>query len=674
MGLINNFGSIGARARQLTQAATGGILGQAGARPAPGRREGEMVANNALHEGGLSGAGSVPSSVSSPQAAPVGGPGPVVGRRPLDQSKPLNALSEIVGYQPETAVVLTSRPNIQLSPQQQRVAVPLEVTGRVIVIWSGLQEDRRTYSDLLTQLEREKYTISSRYTASVDLIRTVYEGAGLGVQALSRDASAMAGVIDKLLMSAHQKRASDIHVYRKMGGTEVFFRIDGEMVRELVESPDWGLLLARGLFVAGDTDTKQIDFNPKVPQAMTVSRRVRLQGIPDPIDLRLRFQSSPAYPSAPGFDSFDVVMRVIVIGRGGAALTMDALGFLAPQKRGALVQLEHAKGLTILIGATGSGKSTTLQSMVAHLAANFPGQKILAVEDPPEYPLAARQIPVNIQEGSAETETSRISTSFLRALRAAMRMDPDSILIGEIRDPASAQMAMNAALTGHRVLTTFHASSLVHCLQRLMINGVSLDVLGSEGFLRSIISQSLIPLLCPHCSQPLTGQTQVKPNLAAEFARVRERLSRYVDVTKVRVKGPGCKECDQNGTKGRSALVEMLVPDLRMQGLISEGKWLALGHYWAAARLLQPDTAQVAAGLTMLEHGVHLVGQGKVCPLMLDRHGIGRIGEETSLRDRVKELQRLGVIDQAEMNDALARYEREPHYPGLGGPFVRGHS
>lgn len=670
MGLINNFGSIGARTRKLAEAA-GGILGQASVPPAAGRRGGDMAA--AAQAGGVgAGGGPVPSSAVTPgpQAAPVGGPGGLVGRRSVDQSKPLNTLSELSGYQPETAIVLTSRPEIQLSALQQRVVVPLEVAGRVIVIWSGLAEDRRTYSDLLTLLERAKYAVSARYTASLELIRTVYEGAGLGVQATGEDVSRMNGVIDQLLMSAHIKRASDIHVYRKLNGTEVFFRIDGTMVREVVESPEWGHKLARGLFVRGDTDTKQIDFNPKVPQAMTVSRRVRIQGIADPVDLRLRFQSSPSYPSSAEFDAFDIVMRVIAIGGGGKALSMEALGFLAPQRRGALGQLEHATGLTILIGATGSGKSTTLQSMVDHLAVNFPGQKILAVEDPPEYPLAARQIPVTIQDGPAETESSRITTSFLRALRAAMRMDPDSILIGEIRDPASAQLAMNAALTGHRVLTTFHASSLVHCLQRLKTNGVGLDVLGSEGFLRSVISQSLIPLLCPHCSQPLTAQVSVKPNVAAQLARVREKLARYVDVTKVRLQGPGCKECGEQGTKGRSALVEMLVPDLRMQGLISEGNWLALGHYWSVARLLQPSSAQVAAGLTKLEHGLHLVGQGKVCPLMLDRLGVGRIGEEVPLSDRVKELVRLGIIDLAEQAAALQVLEREPLYPGLGGGLV----
>lgn len=665
MGIINNFHSLGRRTGAIARGVAGGILGSASVPPAATRGEGDMTAVPNPNARPL--AQIEAGAVAAPQASPVGGPSGVVGRSSVDLGKPLRALSEIAGYQPETAVVLTTRPGIELSPQQQRVAVPLDVQGRVIVIWSGLQEDRRTYSDLLTQLARENFAVSERYTSSVDIIRTVYEGAGLTGQVGDAAADRMSGVIDTMLASAHALRASDIHVYCKLSGTEVFFRIDGRMIRQVTESPLWGLELSRGLFTRGDADTKQVNFQPKIPQSMTISRRLRIQGRPDPIDLRLRFQSSPAFPSSTDFDAFDAVMRVIEIGAGSAALSMDQLGFLRPQINGALRQLDQSTGLTILIGPTGSGKSTTLQSMVDYLDKTFSSQKILAVEDPPEYPLAARQIPVVIQDGPAETEGTRVTTSFLRALRAAMRMDPDSILIGEIRDPASAQLAMNAALTGHRVLTTFHASSLVHCLQRLTTNGVGLEVLGSEGFLRSIVSQSLIPLLCPTCSQPMTGHpVTVKPSEAAHLARVREKLARYVDLSQVRVQGPGCEACGKTGTKGRSALIEMLVPDLRMQGLISEGNWLGLGHYWAVSRLLNPSSATVAAGLTKLEHGLHLVGQGKVCPLMLDCFGVGRIGEEVPAADRLKELVRLGVIDANEASAAVQQLEREPNYPGLG--------
>jgi len=681
-GLINRFFNTGRRAAAVAGAPRGGILSAGGTVP-PAQSGGfsqgsDMPIPNARAPQIATPAASGSAEVRPPQATPVGGPGGLVGRRQSDDGAPLETLAALQGYQPESAVVLTVKGSkFELTPAQQRVAIALEVQGRVIVVWSGLTEDRHTFSNLVVVLQREKYAVSAKLRATIDLIATLYEGAGIHSRGSDVDAGSHRTdeMVNRLFSSAHAKRASDIHVYRKQSGTEVWFRIDGTLLSQTVEDPDWGLTLGRAIFTRGDSDTKQLAFNPKVPQAMTITRRLRLKDRPDPVDLRLRFQSSPTFPSKDGFDAFDMVLRVITIGIAGAAVSLEQLGFLKAQNYAALRQLDEATGLTILIGATGSGKSTTLQSMVEYLHTRFPGQKILAVEDPPEYELKARQVPVVVPDGPLESEEKRVSTAFLRALRAAMRMDPDSLLIGEIRDPASASLAGNATLTGHRVLTTFHASSLVHCLQRLKTNGLELDVLGSEGFLRSIISQSLLPLLCPSCSQPLESAS-VPANAAMAFARLKDRLGRLMDLAHVRVRGPGCDSCDKTGRnqglRGRSALVEMLVPDMRMRSLITEGRWLPLSNYWAVARLLDPGSAQGAAGLTKLEHGLHLVAMGKACPILLDGFGVGKIGDSVSLKLRLEDLKRTGVLDQGEFNDAVSKLESEPFFPGLGPGAKRG--
>lgn len=667
MGIINNWGFLSSRAAGIAAAPRGGVLGAARDVPRASPPEVQMGQADRAESGGFQ-AQPGPAQVA-PVAAPVGGPGGVVGRRPADDGQKIAALSSIPGFSPGSVTVLTTEgAALPLGPQQRRVAVAFELDGRVAVMWTGLAEDRRTFSDLLTLLHRERYVISARYVASVDLIAMVYEGAGVVARgAGGDDDSRIEQVVNKLFVDAYKKRASDIDIRRNPQGTQVYFRIDGSMVLVESQSPEWGLALARGLFVRGDSDTKQISFQPRSPQSMTVTRRLWLEGRTDPVDVRLRFQSSATYPSRDGFDAFCLIMRVIVIGGGGGdVLSFEGLGFSAPHRQGVVRQLDHASGLTILIGATGSGKSTTLQTMVDHLADAYPDKKILAVEDPPEYPLRALQVPVVIQDGAIENEEQRIRASYLRALRAAMRMDPDTILVGEIRDPPTAAMATNAALTGHRVLTTFHASSLVHCLQRLRSNGVDLDVLGSEGFLRAIISQALVPLLCPACSQPIHSAA-VTPNRAKQFARLRQRLPSMVEMSRVRVVGPGCAQCDNKGVKGRTALVEMLIPDVRMQSLISEGNWLGLAHYWSVSRFLEPSSATIGAGLTQLEHGLHLVGEGRICPMVLDDAGIGRIGELIPPATRFNELVRLGVIGEAERQAGLERVESEPHYPGLSG-------
>lgn len=655
MGLINRFFRDQERAAALSRGGPG-ALAQGAVPPARAPVPGAATV----------GAGARPAAAAPGSPAPraAGRPPELVGGRPGGAPVPISVGSQIPGYHPETTVVLTAPSGkFEIPALDMRTLIALEIDGRVLVVSTGRSEDAPALSRLLTRLRRELITPGGEFVATPDVIATLYEPA---MGALGRTDSVGRARIDEIIDGvcgeAWLQRASDIHIYvTPKSKTEIWFRVDGRMRLIRTESGQFGADFVNGLHTRGDVDTKAVAFDPRVPQGMTISRRLRIKDRVDPVDLRLRYQSQPVYP-----EGYDVVLRVINVGATTQEGEVSSLGFVAPQVR-AITAASHAKyGMTVLIGATGSGKSTTILNVVNDLAETFQDQKIIAVEDPPEYRLRARQAPIVIPDGPADTERTRRRMAFQRALTAAMRQDPDSIVVGEIRDEATAELAMQAALTGHRVITTYHANSPVHALQRFREMNVPLDVLGSEGFMRGIISQTLLPVLCPKCSQPWASAQMPVSIKPAAWTQMRRLLEAHVDVSHVRVRGKGCEHCGGRGTRGRTVVAEVFVPNYAMLELITRGDWNGVNNYWHCARLLEPSLAEVGAGLTMLDHAVFHIQAGKVCPFDVMEAGIGQFGAAMPLKDRLESLQRSGVISSAELHTALDRWEQAKFWPGTG--------
>lgn len=684
--LMNNF--FGAQRREaevMGGSSRGGVLSsQAG--PPPRRQptvEDEAVPERALNEQSpqppvptsdtpsmgraapLS-AGHVPAPMPTPTPMPVPGGRPEVVGRAAPAPKVVSAPSQIPGYNPETAKVLTAPGEIfALNDDDRRVLIALDISGRVSVIWTGRGEDARTWSSLKTRLQRANFTIASEFEADRALISTLYEPAvgvsrtqSVGVESVIDDE------INRLCADAYLKRASDIHMSVEPGvKTEVEFRIDGDIVPYVSKNGKWGDDISRAIFTRGDADTKNVTFNSREPQGLTFSRRIRILNKVDPVDLRLRYQSSPTYPSG-----YDVVMRVLNMGTDAIMADLGALGFSEAQVRGMLNALDLVIGLNVLIGATGSGKSTTIKSMVDYLDQLHAGKrKIRSIEDPPEYRLRARQHPVVIPESGEGTDQSRASQAFLKALRAAMRQDPDAIVIGEIRDTASAELAMQAALTGHQVLTTFHAADIFACMRRFRGLGIPVDVMGGEGFLQSVISQRLVKVLCPHCSVPYARAQCPSGMSPTRWAEIKERIERFTDTTRVRVRGPGCEKCS-DGLKGRTVVAEIFIPDWRMQDLITRDKIDLLAHYWRVGRLIDPRLATVATGFTMREHVLAKIQAGQVCPIEAEKDTgpLGRNLGADMLTASLDLLRRHDVITEEEHRSGREAAIAQPLYPGIG--------
>jgi type II secretory ATPase GspE/PulE/Tfp pilus assembly ATPase PilB-like protein len=271
--------------------------------------------------------------------------------------------------------------------------------------------------------------------------------------------------------------------------------------------------------------------------------------------------------------------------------------------------LQKNQGLILLAGGTGSGKSTTLRTLMHDL----PDKESLerySVEDPVEYVLPG-VIQLSIQRGSDESEEST-RLKFTAALRDLMRMDPDAVMIGEIRDGETARLATEMVNTGHRVLSTVHGNGNIDVLDRLTgaTLGVSSNTLASSSYLLCVVYQKLLPKLCPKCKQPAKGK--LTPQQAKAVV---QRFG--LDPATLFVANPtGCEHCNlpeiaPSGTNGLTVVAEVMTTDQHILDLIREMRWNAARDYWRSQRRTgygDPDMT----GKTALEHAIYKMSRGLV--------------------------------------------------------------
>jgi general secretion pathway protein E len=292
--------------------------------------------------------------------------------------------------------------------------------------------------------------------------------------------------------------------------------------------------------------------------------KLRMQG--RDIDFRLSVM-----PTAFGEDAVVRVLDRSQIAEQGR-LTLESLGF-APAAREVIKHLaRQPHGMLLVSGPTGSGKTTTLYAAISET--NTGADKIITIEDPVEYQLAGTvQIPVNEKKG----------LTFARGLRSVLRHDPDRVMVGEIRDAETAQIAVQAALTGHLVFSTVHANSAFDVIGRFMHMG--LDLYSVVSALNAVMSQRLMRLNCSHCTQAFIPSAEVLRSLHLE-AKQGERAANHGFA-----RGVGCVHCRHTGYKGRTAITEMLTLNDALRDLIV-----------ARAPIAQLKHAARESGMTSLRH------------------------------------------------------------------------
>jgi type II secretory ATPase GspE/PulE/Tfp pilus assembly ATPase PilB-like protein len=335
-------------------------------------------------------------------------------------------------------------------------------------------------------------------------------------------------LIDALLTEAVQQHVSDIHFEPESSFLRIRYRVDGVLrqVRSLHKS-FWPAMIVR-LKVMGSMNIAET----RAPQDGRIS--LRLSG--RLIDFRVA-----SHPTTHGEN---IVLRILDRQRGIVPLEQLGLDDTALTLLKSIIA--RPEGIVLVTGPTGSGKTTTLYSVLNHVSTE--SVNIMTLEDPVEYPQALiRQTSVN--------EATKLD--FVNGIRSIMRQDPDIILVGEIRDQPTAEMAFRASMTGHQVYSTLHTNSAMGAIPRLLDIGILPDIMA--GNIIGIVAQRLIRLLCQECKQPY------QPD-AAE----RKLLGIPAQQDSTLYHARGCRACNHQGYKGRIALMELLKIDHELDDLISQ--------------------------------------------------------------------------------------------------------
>lgn len=435
-------------------------------------------------------------------------------------------------------------------------------TGRVIEPLLALSTDldnayERLYGAGAAQREADEALAESALSAGVDDVERL------------RDMASEAPVIrlvNSVFSRALDARASDIHIEPFEHHLSIRFRIDG--VLQEVETPS--AQLAPAVISRLKILSKLNIAERRLPQDGRI--QLRMQG--RPIDLRVS--------TVPTMHGESVVMRIL--DKQSINLDLDAIG-LSPQiLKDFKAVLARPNGVFLVTGPTGSGKTTTLYAALSRL--NTVDRKILTVEDPVEYQIT----------GVNQIQTaSKVGLDFAGALRSILRQDPDVVMIGEIRDKETASIAIQAALTGHIVLSTLHTNDAPSAITRLLDMGVEDYLLTST--VNGVMSQRLVRKLCSHCKQPHTISSEELSTMG-----VTHLLEPGQEVT---VYGPGeCDECAHTGYRGRMGIHELLLMNDQVRHEVlqraSSEQIYRVAREYGMLSMFEDGFSKVLAGLTSI--------------------------------------------------------------------------
>ena len=396
------------------------------------------------------------------------------------------------------------------------------------------------------------------------------EASGLG-EASNTDADApVVKLVHTIILEAIQRRASDIHLEPLEKRFRVRYRIDGVLLE--VENPPKRLqlsIISRLKIMANISIAEK-----RIPQ----DGRIQIMMNGRQLDLRVS-----ALPTAHGES---IVMRIL--DKEGLQLGLPELGFFSDDQKELERLIALPDGIVLVTGPTGSGKTTTLYSCLHYI--NKPDRKIITVEDPVEYQLnGINQVPVR----------SDIGMTFASALRAMLRQAPNIVMIGEIRDLETAEIAINASLTGHMVFSTLHTNDAPSAVTRLIDIGVKPFLVSTS--LRATIAQRLVRKICVKCKQPYTPTE-------AELRALNMNAAQAATASFAR--GAGCAACNGTGFRGRLVIVELFVVNEEIQRLIYENagsaKLREAARGFGMRTMREDGLRKVAAGLTTVEEVVSI--------------------------------------------------------------------
>ncbi len=396
-------------------------------------------------------------------------------------------------------------------------------------------------NDLLKKTEQSQRVLEEVTEDFIlDVVRDDGSDETLSIEKLTGDddISPVIRLVDTTIFNALERRASDIHVETRNSEVAIKYRIDGVLHYAMPPiSKDWHQTIISRIKVMSELDIAE----SRVPQDGRF--RVRYKG--RQIDFRVSIM-----PTVHGEDAVLRVLDKESMSEKFKQLSLDVVGFSETDRKKFRRYIYEPYGMVLVTGPTGSGKTTTLYAALSDIKTDE--DKIVTIEDPVEYQLhGITQIPVNEKKG----------LTFARGLRSILRHDPDKIMVGEIRDSETAQIAIQSALTGHLVFTTVHANNVVDVLGRFLNMGV--EAYNFVSALNCILAQRLVRLVCEHCKRGVRYPDKVLEEGGLDPEQWREFEF---------AEGEGCIECAGTGFRGRTAIHELLDMSDRIRELILDKK------------------------------------------------------------------------------------------------------
>jgi type IV pilus assembly protein PilB len=443
--------------------------------------------------------------------------------------------------------------------------------GRPLIIKVAALAD---IQDLLKKSESSQRMLDEATEEfKLDLIREDESGEEtITVEKITQgESSPIIRLIDTIIFTALERRASDIHIETRDSEVGVKYRIDGSLNEAMapIAKEHHSTIISR-IKVMSELDISE----RRVPQDGRFKTRYKGRSI----DFRVSIM-----PSIHGEDAVIRILDKESISDKFRTLSLDVVGFGENDLKKFRRYISEPYGMVLVTGPTGSGKTTTLYGALMEIKNEE--DKILTIEDPVEYQIRGiTQIPVNEKKG----------LTFARGLRSILRHDPDKIMVGEIRDVETAQIAIQSALTGHLVFTTVHANNVVDVLGRFLNMGV--DPYNFVSALNCILAQRLVRLICVHCKKPVhyPDQTLIESGL---------KLEDYRDFTFY--EGEGCLECNGTGYRGRTAIHELLDLSDHIREMIIERRPTSeikrAAHDEGMTFLRDSALSKVFAGLTTVK-------------------------------------------------------------------------
>ncbi|MFS1429575.1 GspE/PulE family protein [Vibrio splendidus] len=544
----------------------------------------------------------------------------------------------------ESVVMLTSQLkqdyivlDISTSSTEKRAAIlsSIEISNSV-----GVDNN---YLGIRKKCVEKGFRAVTKEYASREIIKLLYNKhtRKKSAEGVTEDDSALIQKFDAMLIEAVENEVSDLHIEVEGEDSLVRHRINGQLKNVDAWESTYALKMAQVIYTVV-AEEKDVTFNPSEQQAAIINRELLIPGEGN-IRIRVRLNTIPAYPSG-----FNVVMRILKMGKTGSKLTFEMLGYSFDQVEGIKEAISKPVGCTIISGTTGSGKSTSLSVMLTRLVSENLDTtktscsiKIITVEDPPEYEVA------HVTQSPVVRSKSKEENPFSSAIRAAMRCDPDVLMVGEVRDHHSAELLVHAVQSGHQAFTTVHAPSALGIVPRLRSLGVKNDVLGNSEFIAGLVYQALLPVLCKDCAVSIDEYVKNVKSGAFNtedmfgFDQMIERLHEITtdkEYKDIHFKHPvGCQSCGMSGISGRTVAAEVIVPDIFMIDCFFDGNDNKAKEYYKSK-----------GGEFALDHGINKMLEGKADPRDVEKK-LGRVNGAV----RLPRIQALKLIESGDSTPSV---------------------